>query len=152
MGNHICEFSTGIKTIKLCGFLLDNRYLKNVRDMKKLVDDDSDIYYKSDVDHYECRNEVEYYQRYKKVAKCDDNTIIDKNGFFWNPSKTPAIIRLYPYYTEYMADQYYAQRILKLTPFRSVKQLLENIDDFRDYVIDKILGQYVELIKFEDRH
>ena len=51
-----------------------------------------------------------------------------------------------------MADQYYAQRILKLTTFRSAKQLLKNIDNFQDYVIDKTLGQYVELIKFEDRH
>ena len=50
--------------------------------------------------------------QYTKDTKEHVDNLVDKQGSFWRHRKKECVVRVYPYYTEYMADEYFSQIIL----------------------------------------
>eukprot|EP00834_Sanchytrium_tribonematis_P004397 NODE_214_length_12495_cov_0.543078.p1 type:complete len:872 gc:universal NODE_214_length_12495_cov_0.543078:3806-1191(-) len=159
-GNVITKFSTKVVKIPLCESLIDKRYIKRPKEcerLKKENPEDRNFVYLNQMDNYCQRPEnlenltiTDYYRKYEKVNAKEKWDFQDKSENYWKKRKNNAIIRLYPYYTEYMADFYYKQKILENVPFRNPKKLLDSITEHRSYIYEKFLGNIEQNAIFPD--
>ena len=160
MGNQISAFSVKVVAIPLCHSLINKRTLRPVHQIANLEDDSEDIFYDNAVDKYCKRSEllesltiIEYFSQFQKAPRnFRGDVFIDQGGESWKRCSRPLIVRVYPYYTEWAADRYYAQVILKLNSFRDPESLLQESMPWREFTTENH-NAYVNIdTTFEETH
>ena len=160
MGNQIAAFDVKIVAIPLCFSLINRRTLRPVNQIEELDDGDLDIFYDNAIDKYCNRHDslenltiVQFFQQYQIASHSYRGaTIVDRDDRIWKFCDPNLIVRIYPYYTEWSADKYYAQVILKLNPFRNANELLESCLPWRNYVQTNHFQSIIADTNFDNDH